>query len=48
MKRLMADPGQVDAILIEGGNRAREIAAKTMTDVKNIVGFIHNGAGRPR
>src|SRR5438045_6828369 len=41
MKRLVADPGQVDAILIEGGNRAREIAAKTMTDVKNIVGFIH-------
>ena len=40
MKRLIADPGHVDAILIEGGDRARAIAAETMQVTKDIVGFI--------
>ena len=43
MQRLMADPGHVDNILIDGANRARAIAAETMNATKDIVGFI-----RPR
>jgi tryptophanyl-tRNA synthetase len=41
MKRLMADPGHVDSILIDGANRARVIASETMSKTKDIVGFIH-------
>jgi len=40
MKRLTADPGYVDSVLIDGSNRARAIAAETMSAVKDIVGFI--------
>src|SRR6187399_1301271 len=40
MKRLVADPGHVDAILAEGANRAEAIAAETMKATKDIVGFI--------
>ena len=40
MKRLVADPGHVDAILIDGADRARAIAAETMKAAKDIVGFI--------
>ena len=40
MKRLVADPGHVDAILIDGADRARAIAAETMNKAKDIVGFI--------
>jgi tryptophanyl-tRNA synthetase len=40
MKRLMADPGHIDAVLREGAARARAIAEVTMADVKDIVGFI--------
>jgi tryptophanyl-tRNA synthetase len=43
MKRLVADPGHVDAILIDGAERAQAIAAETMNAAKDIVGFI-----RPR
>ena len=43
MKRLVADPGHVDSILIDGADRARAIAAETMKATKDIVGFI-----RPR
>lgn len=43
MKRLVADPGHVDAILIDGANRARIIADETMRTARDIVGFI-----RPR
>src|SRR5207248_3554346 len=43
MKRLVADPGHVDAILIDGADRARSIADETMRAAKDIVGFI-----RPR
>src|SRR6187431_2836240 len=41
MKRLMADPGHVDAVLVDGADRARVIAAETMNKTKDIVGFIH-------
>jgi tryptophanyl-tRNA synthetase len=40
MKRLVADPGHVDAILADGADRARIIAAETMQMTKDIVGFI--------
>jgi tryptophanyl-tRNA synthetase len=40
MKRLTADPGYVDGVLIEGGDRARAIAVETMQVIKDIVGFI--------
>jgi tryptophanyl-tRNA synthetase len=40
MKRLVADPGHVDSILIDGADRARAIAAETMKATKDIVGFV--------
>ena len=40
MKRLVADPGHVDSILIDGADRARAIAAETMRATKDIVGFV--------
>jgi len=40
MRRLMADPGEVDAILARGADRAREIAARTMAEVRAIMGFV--------
>src|SRR4051812_8054827 len=40
MKRLVADPGHVDSILVEGADRARDIAAETMKSLKDIVGFV--------
>src|ERR1700720_2399281 len=40
MKRLVADPGHIDSILIDGADRARAIAAETMRAPKDIVGFV--------
>jgi tryptophanyl-tRNA synthetase len=40
MKRLVADPGHVDSVLIDGANRARVLADETMRTAKDIVGFI--------
>ena len=40
MKRLVADPGHVDTILIDGADRAQAIAQETMNKAKDIVGFI--------
>ena len=40
MRRLVADPAQIEAILRDGADRAREIGAKTMGEVRDIVGFI--------
>jgi tryptophanyl-tRNA synthetase len=40
MRRLLADPASIDAILAEGSDRARVIADETMASVKDIVGFI--------
>jgi tryptophanyl-tRNA synthetase len=40
MKRLLADPSHVDAILADGSDRAAAIAEPIMRDVKDIVGFV--------
>lgn len=40
MKRLLADPGHIDAVLKDGGERAGAIAARVYDDVKDIVGFL--------
>jgi tryptophanyl-tRNA synthetase len=40
MRRLIADPETLDAILRDGGERAGEIAEQTMKQVRSIVGFI--------
>ncbi|WP_112662000.1 tryptophan--tRNA ligase [Microvirga flavescens] len=40
MRRLMADPGHIDAILADGSARARAIAEPTINAVKDIVGFV--------
>jgi tryptophanyl-tRNA synthetase len=40
MKRLVADPAYVDSILVDGADRARELATSTMKATKDIVGFI--------
>ncbi|QIB33857.1 tryptophan--tRNA ligase [Ancylobacter pratisalsi] len=40
MKRLVADPGHIDAILRNGAERARVIADETMGQVKDILGFV--------
>jgi tryptophanyl-tRNA synthetase len=40
MKRLVSDPGHVDAILVDGANRARAIAEANMLKTKDIVGFV--------
>ncbi len=40
MQKLMGEAGEIDAILIDGANRARELADPVMAKVKEIVGFI--------
>ncbi len=40
MKRLVADPAEIDRILAHGAARAREIARPVMDQVKDIVGFV--------
>jgi tryptophanyl-tRNA synthetase len=40
MKRLVTDPQHIDAILCDGAARAEVIARKTMTQVKDILGFV--------
>ena len=40
MKRLLADAGYVDSILIDGADRARAIADETMKLTRDIVGFV--------
>ena len=39
MRRLMADPTEIDKVLAAGAERAREAAAPTLAEVKKIVGF---------
>jgi tryptophanyl-tRNA synthetase len=39
MRRLMADPAEIDRILAAGAERCRDEAAPTMAQVKKIVGF---------
>jgi tryptophanyl-tRNA synthetase len=40
MRRLLADPGTIDAILRDGADRARALAEVTMQEVRSIVGFV--------
>ncbi len=40
MKRLQADPGHVDAILRDGGQRARALAEPILKEVYDTVGFL--------
>lgn len=40
MRRLLADPSHIDAILGSGAERAETIAGPVMRDVKDIVGFV--------
>lgn len=40
MRRLMADPATIDAVLKDGATRARAIAGAVMADVKDIVGLV--------
>ena len=39
MRRLMNDPGEVDRVLKSGGERANEIAAPVMDEVRKVIGF---------
>ena len=40
MRKLMDDPTSVDAVLVDGADRAREIAQQTMREVREIFGFL--------
>jgi tryptophanyl-tRNA synthetase len=40
MRRLLADPGEIDRILKSGASRARAIAVPVMEEVKRRVGFV--------
>jgi tryptophanyl-tRNA synthetase len=40
MRRLLADPAEIDRILKDGARRARAIAAPIMDEVKKTVGFV--------
>jgi tryptophanyl-tRNA synthetase len=40
LTRLLQDPAHIDAVLADGSDRARVIAADTMKAVKDIVGFV--------
>lgn len=41
MRHLLAEPGEIDAILADGAARADAIAAPVLQDVKKLVGFSH-------
>jgi tryptophanyl-tRNA synthetase len=41
MRRLLDDPGYVDAVLRDGAERARAITAPILREVQDIVGFLH-------
>ncbi len=43
MRRLLADPGHIDAILAAGAERASAIAEPVVRGVKDIVGFVRKG-----
>src|SRR5499427_7205014 len=40
MKRFLADPAAIDAVLADGAGRAQKLARQTMDSVKDIVGFV--------
>jgi tryptophanyl-tRNA synthetase len=39
MRRLMADPAEIDRVLKDGAERAAAIADPVVDEVKSIVGF---------
>lgn len=41
MRKLMDDPAQIDQILVNGAERAEEIASRTIMEMKDILGFVH-------
>jgi tryptophanyl-tRNA synthetase len=44
MRRLMGDPAEIDRVLAEGAEKAREIADPTVEETRRIVGFWRRGA----
>ncbi len=40
MRDLLAEPDEIDKILSEGADKAREIAVVTMREVREIFGFV--------
>jgi len=40
MRRLLADPGEIDRVLADGAERAGAIAEPILKDVKRLVGFL--------
>jgi tryptophanyl-tRNA synthetase len=45
MRRLLADPAQIDAILADGAERAAAIAQPVLADVRSACGFLRPRAG---
>jgi tryptophanyl-tRNA synthetase len=43
MRRLMADPGHLDRVLLEGAERAEAIAGPVLREVYDVVGFMGRG-----
>lgn len=41
-RRLMSDPGEIDAILCDGAERARAVAEPILRSVKQVIGFIQD------
>jgi tryptophanyl-tRNA synthetase len=41
MRRLLADPGEIERILGDGATRAAALAGPVMAEVKRLVGFLH-------
>ncbi|RFC62935.1 tryptophan--tRNA ligase [Fulvimarina endophytica] len=42
MRRLLDDPGHIDAVLKSGGEKANAIASETIKDVKDIIGMLRD------
>jgi tryptophanyl-tRNA synthetase len=42
MKRLLAEPAAIDAVLADGAERAQTLARQTMDAVKDVVGFVRS------
>src|SRR5277367_6121459 len=40
MKRLLAEPGEIDAVLADGAARARALSGPIMAEIEEIVGFL--------
>jgi tryptophanyl-tRNA synthetase len=40
MRRLLADPAELDRLMLKGADQARAIAAPVMADVRRVVGWV--------